>query len=103
MGDKEIYKKGLETFGLETQLLKLAEECGELVAAINKHHIKQNTNLLKIDEYISKDGIYEEIADVKILIKQIEQDVYSKDAIAIAKGEKLEKFRALLERPYHHG
>lgn len=61
MERKEIYESALKRWGIDCQLHIAMEECGELVQAIAKFLRFQKTDMLK-----------EEIADVKIMIEQME-------------------------------
>ena len=51
------------TYGPERQIRKLMEDCGELVAAAAKNDP---------DDCITTDHLAEEMADVRIMIKQVE-------------------------------
>lgn len=59
--DKEsVYKQAIDKWGLKSQSIMLMEECAELIQAVSKLHRTGNPN-----------KIYEEIADVEIMIEQI--------------------------------
>jgi len=60
--ESKLYKKALDKYGFSSQIIMLAEECGELVQAISKLYRKGNPN-----------PVYEEIADVQIMIEQVIQ------------------------------
>lgn len=70
-GEKQMNQKLIEfiadTYGFSAQILQLSEECTELSLAAQK--IKRN---LSGDKKISLDNLIEEMADVKIMISQIE-------------------------------
>lgn len=57
-----IYRECITRYGVETQLLVLAEECAELIHAITRYLQKRETSLR---------NVYEEVADVLNLIDQI--------------------------------
>jgi NTP pyrophosphatase (non-canonical NTP hydrolase) len=57
----QIYRTALEKWGPESQLNMLVEECGELVAAVNRFR-RERTPLI---------GLLEEIADVEIMLEQM--------------------------------
>jgi len=61
-----VLMKALNTYGIENQTLMLAEETSELVKACTKMCRSSN---LKCDEL--RDNLIEEIADVRIMIKQM--------------------------------
>ena len=63
MDKKELYNKVLKKWGLEAQLDMLVEECAELIVAVN--HMRRIR--------IITDNVFEECADVSILIEQMEQ------------------------------
>jgi chromosome segregation ATPase len=60
--DYFLFKRALDTFGYSSQLDMLCEECAEFIAARNKH--ARN----RIDLF----DLFEEVADVYILIKQLQ-------------------------------
>lgn len=62
-------------YGFESQSRQLMEECGELTQAVNKawrawNGIKDPLRPLKFEE--AKNNLVEEIADVSIMIKQLQ-------------------------------
>lgn len=69
-------------YGLERQLRKLMEECGELVAAAAKH---------APDDCNTKDHLLEEMADVRIMIKQMEYLLDMQDAVQEYIEEKIDR------------
>lgn len=83
----EIQKKQIniiEHYGLEEQLNRLIEECGELVQAICKWKRYPNTDKLL--------ALIEELADVKNLIEQLELDSdYIEEGIARIKEYKINR------------
>jgi len=76
MEKEKLYDKVLKKWGISSQLNMLIEECAELIVAIN--HLKRKR--------ISTDNLFEECADVSILIEQMEQFYGSKE---IEKWKKL--------------
>lgn len=58
------YKDLIEFYGKEAQARQAMEECAELIQAINKR-------LRYPDNDKALDGLYEEIADVEIMIDQL--------------------------------
>jgi NTP pyrophosphatase (non-canonical NTP hydrolase) len=56
-----VYKKAVETFGIEPQRKTAIEEMAELINAMMKYDRGRN----------SKDDIIEEIADVTIMMQQL--------------------------------
>jgi NTP pyrophosphatase (non-canonical NTP hydrolase) len=59
----QIYAETLALYGESHQLVKLTEECGELVQALCKYFNKKSVK--------NKTNVIEEMADVEILIAQI--------------------------------
>jgi NTP pyrophosphatase (non-canonical NTP hydrolase) len=64
MNKEEIYAKAIERWGEELQVGMLSEEIGELLVAVNKYR-RRATKQNEIN-------ICEEIADVRIMLEQIE-------------------------------
>ena len=63
---KQLYKKAWEKWGMTAQLMVFMEECAELTQAISKY-----SRYSKTSAQPSRD-IVEEIADVEIMIEQME-------------------------------
>jgi NTP pyrophosphatase (non-canonical NTP hydrolase) len=86
---KEITRKALNKYGAKHQLLKLAEECNELAAAIMRgiSDTRRDCNF---------HPIVEEAADVEICLQYVRQifgDVLADEAIKF----KLERLKGRLE------
>ena len=65
----EIYRKAIETYGVDNQLFQLCEEMAELMKAVNKW--RRNKHLAeKYPAYI--EDVTEEIADVEIMLDQLQ-------------------------------
>ena len=64
MNTKEIYRKCIERWGEELQVGMLSEEIGELLIAVNKYRRKTTED--------NKRNVCEELADVQIMMEQIE-------------------------------
>jgi NTP pyrophosphatase (non-canonical NTP hydrolase) len=75
-----VFKRAVLVWGKDAQLSMLQEECGELVAAINQ--FRRNR--------ISTAELAEEVADVKILIQQMDE-VLPIDELQNAYGRKIDK------------
>ncbi len=61
MEDKSIYKRCLDTWGIDAQMNQTAEECAELIVAIN--HYRRGR--------IDINDLMEEVADVYLMINQL--------------------------------
>lgn len=60
-------------YGIESQSLVLIEELSGLTKAITKYNrMKQESLSMKIDEATARDNVVEEMADVLIMIKQVQ-------------------------------
>lgn len=68
--NKEILKKAIKHYGTHNQMLKCIEECGELSRAVSRIL----TELSSGDGFTTKESeenLYEEMADVIIMLKQL--------------------------------
>lgn len=65
---EDIYKKAVDKWGVEAQMNMIVEELSELTFALMKIR-RSGTEQQKIDRY---DNLCEEIADVKLMLKQAE-------------------------------
>lgn len=73
MTSKEIMYKAINTYGVENQMIKMVEELSELSQALCKSLIRLNYTKEKTsleDDLKSVDNIFEEIADVEIMLEQ---------------------------------
>lgn len=73
MTSKETMYKAINTYGVENQMIKTVEELSELSQALCKsivrlNYTKEKTSL--VDDLKSVDNIFEEIADVEIMLEQ---------------------------------
>lgn len=60
-------------YGIEDRSILLIEELSELTKAVTKwNRVKQESLSVKIDEATARDNIVEEMADVLIMIKQVQ-------------------------------
>ena len=85
---RSIYQEAIERWGAESQLRMVQEECGELVAAINRFGRKR----------CGPEAVAEEIADVMITCEQA-AIIVGEDLVAARKAEKLERLKARLAAP----
>ena len=78
---EQLYKKALRAWGEDLQVGMLYEEMAELTIAVNKRRRKH----LTIEQGIaSKEHITEEIADVRIMLEQLQWmlNIYPEDVDA---------------------
>ena len=69
MTSKETMYKAINTYGVENQLIKTVEELSELSQALCKSLIRLNYTKEKIS-LESVNNIFEEMADVEIMLEQ---------------------------------
>jgi len=67
---RTIYEEALDVWGEDSQIEQLIEECSELILALQKLKRHRRFNQGKREDRIN--DVLEEIADVKIMIRQIE-------------------------------
>ena len=60
---KLIEKDAVETYGMDSQMRMLQEECGELIVAVG-HYLRGREGSIA--------NLCEELADVKIMVEQME-------------------------------
>ena len=73
MTAKETMYKAINTYGVENQMIQTVEELSELSQALCKSLIRLNYTKEKIspeDDLKSVDNIFEEMADVEIMLEQ---------------------------------
>jgi len=90
MTEHEIYKKIIDTWGVNGQLGLAQEECAELIQAISKY--------FRNAEYETIENIIEEAVDTEVMIKQIKiifpyQELWDK-----YKKQKLARVETLLNK-----
>ena len=85
MADRAIYQEAISRWGAESQLRMAQEECGELVAAINRFDRGR----------CGPEAVAEEIADVMITAAQAAL-IVGEGLVAKKKAEKLERLRGRL-------
>lgn len=88
MIEEEIFKKCLEKWGLQSQILMLAEEASELTQASLKVCRKIVENPLE--------NLAEEIADTELMIDEINFYLSLKPMISKFRQEKLERLEKTL-------
>ncbi len=93
----QLYEDCEELFGLDTQMLILAEECSELTKAMLKLHraiATGQTDMVAISALVFG-KVYEEIADVEIMIEQMKESFgpFSREMVGKFKAEKLDRLQ----------
>lgn len=93
MDNRKVYKDALDTWGAEAQTKMLFEEIGELMQAVCKaSRVKNWDQRMKVWHNIA-----EEIADVKIMLDQMEILFDVEDAVEACKEEKIARLAKRLE------
>lgn len=100
MTSKETMYKAINTYGVENQMIKTVEELSELSQALCKsivrlNYTKEKTSL--VDDLKSVDNIFEEMADVEIMLEQCKMIFYkSEDKINDYKNKKIKRLERRL-------
>lgn len=72
MNRQEIMQKAIRHYGIDSQLIKMQEECGELITAISKYFIAARED--NPETWVEMtENVREEIADVNIMIQQMKR------------------------------
>jgi len=85
----KLYKQAIKLWGIKLQVGILGEECSELTTAV--FHYLRGNRPNAIEEII------EEIADVEIMIEQIEMGLDISTDVLIKKGQKLKRLKETIK------
>lgn len=94
MTAKEIMQKAINTYGLENQMIKTVEELSELSQALCKSIVRLNYTKEKTsleDDLKSVDNIFEEMADVEIMLEQCKIMFQCDKEVSAWKHKKIER------------
>ena len=93
MKKKDIYNKAKQVYGIDTQVTKAVEELAELQKELCKFLLDDG----------NMEHITEEIADVKVMIEQLELIFECKDKVKLIKKAKIQRLSDSLdeEQPKH--
>lgn len=100
MTAKEIMQKAINTYGLENQMIKTVEELSELSQALCKSIVRLNYTKEKTsleDDLKSVDNIFEEMADVEIMLEQCKIMFQCDKEVSTWKHKKIERLERRLE------
>lgn len=100
MTSKEIMQKAINTYGVENQMIKTIEELSELSQALCKSIVRLNYTKEKTsleDDLKSVDNIFEEIADVEIMLEQCKIMFQCDKEVNEWKQEKIKRLERRLE------
>lgn len=96
MTSKETMYKAINTYGVENQLIKTVEELSELSQALCKSLIRLNYTKEKIS-LESVNNIFEEMADVEIMLEQCKIMFQCDKEVNEWKHKKIERLERRLE------
>lgn len=96
MDNRSVYEDALRTWGAEAQTRMLFEEIGELLQAVCKAGRVENWEQ-RVEVW---HNIAEEIADVKIMLGQMEVLFDVEDAVEACKEEKITRLAERLKKAH---
>ena len=88
--DNELYTMAIKKWGVPAQMMMFYEEIGELMVAISKYERNQRNEK-------TEQVIIEEIADVRIMLEQLEVIIGCQERVAEARKNKLIRLEKRLE------
>ena len=94
MTSKETMHKAINTYGVENQMIKTVEELSELSQALCKSIVRLNYTKEKTsleDDLKSVDNIFEEMADVEIMLEQCKIMFQCDKEVRACKNKKIER------------
>lgn len=100
MTSKETMYKAINTYGVENQMIKTIEELSELSQALCKSIVRLNYTKEKTsleDNSKSVDNIFEEMADVEIMLEQCKIMFQCDKEVNKWKQEKIKRLERRLE------
>ncbi len=94
MEEKEtnIYQQTIDKWGETAQLDQMIEEMAELTLAISKYKRQFNDSLLDYQKVGVMENLYVEIADVKMMIEQMEY-MFGQENVDKAYQKQMEKLK----------
>ena len=94
MEEKEtnIYQQTIDKWGETAQLDQMMEEMAELTLAISKYKRQFNDSLLDYQKVGVMENLYVEIADVKMMIEQMEY-MFGQENVDKAYQKQMEKLK----------
>lgn len=100
MKPKEIMQKAVNTYGLQNQMIKTVEELAELSQAMCKSIVRLNSseNSFTLSEDLkSVDNLFEEMADVEIMLAQCKMMFHCEKEVQEWKDKKIARLKSRLE------
>jgi NTP pyrophosphatase (non-canonical NTP hydrolase) len=89
----KLYDRAIKKWGEMGQLDQMIEECAELIVALNKY--KRMKNYIAQKKEGVMENLYEELADVKLCLEQMEF-MFGKDKVNATLDKKIQKFLSQL-------
>ena len=89
--ERNIYQDAIDKWGETAQLDQMIEEMAELTLAISKYKRQFNDSLLDYQKVGVMENLYTEIADVKLMIEEMEF-MFGKKNVQKAYQKQLQKF-----------
>jgi NTP pyrophosphatase (non-canonical NTP hydrolase) len=93
----KIMKQAIEKYGVNNQMAKVQEECAELIQAISKLKRSGNSDHPGRTAKAAMNKLYEEVADVQIMLDQIKL-MYPSNAYDTIRTEKLARLEKRMEK-----
>lgn len=87
-----VYQDAITKWGETAQLDQMVEEMAELTLAISKYKRQFNDSLLDYQKSGVMENLYTEIADVKLMIEEMEY-MFGKENVDKAYQKQVEKFK----------
>lgn len=100
MTQKEIMQKAVNTYGLQNQMIKTIEELAELSQAMCKSIVRLNSSgkgFTLSDDLKSVDNLFEEMADVEIMLAQCKIMFQCEKEVQDWKDKKIARLERRLE------
>ena len=95
---KNIYQDAIDEWGENAQFDQLIEEMAELTVALSKYKRLAYDNMLGKPKEKIFDNLFEEIADVKMMIEEMEY-IFGKEKVDEWYDKKMKKFMLELYGP----
>ena len=91
MKDRNVYQDAIVKWGENAQLDQMVEEMAELTLAISKYKRQFTDSLLDYQKVGVMENLYTEIADVKLMIEEMEF-MFGKENVQKAYDKQMKKF-----------
>ena len=95
--NKDVLQKAIKHYGTHNQMLKCIEECGELSRAVSRI-LTESSSGDGFTTETSQENLYEELADVLIMIEQMIIMFDCGDEVFIQQVKKMKRLKERLEQ-----